>query len=106
MYQKPYFRLETCVRVSRLEVERNLPNYVVEVPWKSELDPVGAHRCDIGSLAASRPATRLGRLGLRLRNRLSIRRTSLRCRLRYTRRRARGRLLRGFRLGRRHFLER
>src|ERR1700674_2453005 len=106
MYQKPDFRLETRVRVSWLEVECNLPDYVVQVPWKWELDPVTAHSGDISSLSADRPAARFGRLGLRLGNRLHIRCTSLCCRLRYTRRRTRGRLLRGFRPGKRHFLER
>src|SRR4030081_1177374 len=102
MYQKPDFRLETRVRISWLEVECNLTDYVVEVPWKSELDPVGAHRCDIGSLSADWSAARLGRLGFWQRNRFRICCTCLRCRLRHTRRRARGRLLRGFRLGKRH----
>src|SRR5882757_8200299 len=106
MYQKPDFCLETSVRISWLEVECNLSDYVVEVPWKRELDPIAAHRCDISSLSADRPAARLGRLGLGLRNRFRVRRTSL-CRwLRNSRRRPRGRLLRGLRLGKRHFLER
>src|ERR1700682_4536624 len=106
MYQKPDFRLETRGRISWLEVECNLSDYVVEVPWKRKLDPVTAHGCDIGSLSADRPAARLGRLGLWLRNRLRIRCTSLCCGLRYARRRPRGCLLRGFGLGKRHFLER
>src|SRR4030081_436356 len=101
MYQKPDLRLETRVRVSWLEVERNLSNYVVEVPWKSELDPVSAHRCDIGSLSADWPAARLGRPGLWLRNRFRICWPRLSCGLRYDRRRARGCLLRGFRLRKR-----
>ena len=72
MYQKPEFRRETRVRISWPEVECNLPHYVVEVPWKSELDPVSAHRCDISSLSADRSAARLGRLGLWLGNRFRI----------------------------------
>src|ERR1700687_117345 len=106
MYQKPDFRLETSVRISWLEVECNLSNYVVEVPWKRELDPVAPHRCDISSLSADGAAARLGRLGPRLRTRFGIGCTTLWCGLRYTRRRPRGRLLRGLRLGKRHFLER
>src|SRR6267378_6630477 len=106
MYQKPDFCLETSVRISGLEVECNLSDYVVEVPWKRELDPVAAHRCDISSLSADRPAARLGRLGLGLWNRFRDDCTGLWSRLRYTRRRPRRRLLRGFRLGKRHFLDR
>src|SRR5687768_16795986 len=49
---------------SRLEVERNLPNNVVEIPWKREFDSVTAHRSDVGSLVSNRPAACSWSVGL------------------------------------------
>src|SRR3954466_11337492 len=66
MNQKPHFRLETRGRIPWLESDCNLPNDVVEIPWKRELDPLTAHGGHVGSLATDRPAACLGRRSLGL----------------------------------------
>src|SRR2546429_7028099 len=108
MDQKPYFRLETRGGMSWFEVDCNLANDVVEIPWKRKLDPVTAHRGDVGTLSPSRPTPGFRSLGLGLRRDfgfggsadLGRRRNFPLCRCR-----ARGRLRRGLRLGKGHFLD-
>src|SRR4051812_24032144 len=72
MDQEPDFRSEACRRISGFEVECNLSNDVVEIPWKWKLDPVAADRCDIGPFAPYRTTTSLRRVSVRLRRHLRI----------------------------------
>src|SRR6266550_6011794 len=99
MDQEPHFRLETRVRISWFEVDRNLSNDVVEVPWKWELDPVAAHRRYVGPLPTNRSAACFRCLGLGLSTRLGFGYACFRyrCRFRNRWRSPRGSFLRGLR---------
>src|SRR5687767_12475410 len=94
---------------SRLEVERNLPNNVVEIPWKREFDSIAAHSSDVRS-SASRPSAcawsvglRFGRIDVRGRSVARLRRSS---RLGLHRRRADRWFGNGLRLRQWHLLDR
>src|SRR5687767_11636814 len=95
---------------SRLEVERNLPNNVVEIPWKREFDSIAAHRSDIGPFVSDRASTCSRSVGLGL-GRIYVSRRSVAClwrssRLRLNRCRADRWLANRRRLWKGHFLDR
>src|ERR1700693_3124733 len=106
MNQKPYFCLEAGSRISWSELERYLPNDVVEIPWKREFDSVATHRRDVGPLVPYRYTARFGRFRLWLRNRFRFGCTRLRdgFRLRFRRSHTRRRLWRGLGRRQRQFL--
>src|SRR5438045_7133584 len=109
MDQNPYFRLETRGWISWFEVDCNLSNDVVEIPWKRKLDPLRAHRRHVSALPTDWAATRLGRLSLRWRSDLGFRRDgrTFSCHSLAARRRRPGRCLwRWLRCRKRHLLDR